>query len=122
MLFLYLVIQRQEEFKEWLQSGGYESSVHCQNRTAKLICMNHFPPCRSKEHYAIYPCHENCLSYYQFVFVLIVICRVCGAYTSQEWCPTDGPDYNATIPGEGVHSRSNNALWSCFDDDHSIRP
>lgn len=115
-------MQREEEFQEWLQSGGYKSSGHCQNRTAELICMNHFPPCHTKDDYAIYPCHENCLGYSQHALVVHVICRVCGVYASEEWCPTDGPDSNATIPGEGMHRRSNNALWSCFDEDHSIEP
>lgn len=84
--------------------------------------MNHFPPCHTKDDYAIYPCHENCLGYSQHALVVHVICRVCGVYASEEWCPTDGPDSNATIPGEGMHRRSNNALWSCFDEDHSIEP
>ena len=55
-------------------------------------------------------------------FVVLVVCRVCGIYASEEWCPTDGPDSNATLPGEGTHYRSNNALWSCFDEDHTIEP
>ena len=47
---------------------------------------------------------------------------MCRHFTDDTLCPTDGPDYNATTPGTGVHPRSNNALWSCFDSDRSIRP
>lgn len=47
---------------------------------------------------------------------------VCGRYSSEDLCPTDGPSYDATVPGEGTHRRSNNALWSCFAADKSVRP
>lgn len=48
--------------------------------------------------------------------------RVCESYSSPLICPTDGPDYNATYPGMGKYPFSNNALESCFMDDHSILP
>ena len=34
--------------------------------------MNHFPPCRTKDEYAIYPCHENCLAYNAYVLLFLL--------------------------------------------------
>ena len=46
----------------------------------------------------------------------------CGKYADETICPTDGPSYDASVPGEGTHQRSNNALWSCFNTNLEILP
>lgn len=95
-----------------MQQSGQSASIQCRNRTAELFCMNFFPPCQNATNYAIYPCHDNCLLYQE----------VCSSHMEQSLCPLDGPAYNATSPGKGTHRRSNNALWSCFTSDGTIKP
>ena len=67
----YLLFCRQTEYQKWLESGGSDASISCQNRTKLLICMDYFPPCESGFNYAAYPCKSTCMDYYELAFFVI---------------------------------------------------
>ena len=118
----WYVMCRAIEFDEWMEAGGSQSSISCQNITKLLICTNAFPPCESSSIYGVYPCKETCLEYNELILELCFICSICNIYSTPFICPTDGPDYNATEIGHGIYPLSNNALQSCYTNDIEILP
>ena len=118
----FLLTSRQELYDQWLEEGGSQSSVACQNRTQELLCQDAFPPCQDTDDYAVFPCKENCVQYQESSSNPQIIHRLCQSAASPLICPTDGPDSGSITPGQGVYPLSNNALWSCFRDDGSIQP
>ena len=99
-----------QKYSRWLKQGGENDSQKCKTAVARFYCQQTFPPCESRDEYAVFPCKSMCEE-------LSSVCR----FIPFE-CPLDGPSVNATEPSRGTHWNSNNDIYSCFDSQSSITP
>ena len=62
---------RYSKYMDWLDHGGVNATAQCRNDIYRYYCMKYFPPCLNKNHYAVFPCRENCETLSSYVLVLL---------------------------------------------------